>query len=47
MFLHAYSEYSDQADLSLCWVHRSFCWLCHAVAHVISMSKDLDIESLI
>ena len=21
-----------QADLSLCWVHRSFCWFCHAQA---------------
>ena len=21
-----------QADLSLCWAHRSFCWFCHAVA---------------
>ena len=22
-----------QADLSLRWAHRSFCWFCHAVAH--------------
>ena len=22
-----------QADLSLCWAHRSFCWFCHAAAH--------------
>ena len=21
-----------QADLSLCWVHMSFCWFCHAAA---------------
>ena len=37
--LHAHSEdWSDwadaQADLSLCWAHRSFCWFCHAVAHI-------------
>ena len=23
-----------QADRSLHWAHRSFCWFCHAVAHV-------------
>ena len=23
-----------QADLSLRWAHRSFCWFCHAAAHV-------------
>ena len=38
-FLHAVSEdWSDwedaQADPSLCWGHRSFCWFCHAAAHV-------------
>ena len=22
-----------QADLSLCWAHRSFCWFFHAAAH--------------
>ena len=36
--LHADSKYwSDwadaQADLSLRWVHRSFFWFCHALAH--------------
>ena len=40
-FFHADSEgWSDwadaQADLSLCWAHRSFCWLCHAAAHFFS-----------
>ena len=38
MFLQADSEDSDQmadvqADLSLRWADRSFCWFCHAVAH--------------
>ena len=29
------SDWVDaQAYLSLCWVHRSFCWFCHAVAHI-------------
>ena len=23
-----------QADLSICWVYRSFCWFCRTVAHV-------------
>ena len=23
-----------QADLSLRWAHRSFCWFCHAAAHL-------------
>ena len=40
-FLHGDSEDSDlwsdwadaQADLSLRWVHRSFCLFCHAAAH--------------
>ena len=25
-----------QADLSLRWVHRSFCWFCHALVHLIN-----------
>ena len=25
-----------QADLSLCWEHRSFCWFCRAAAHFIN-----------
>ena len=38
----AYSEdWSDcmdgHADLSLCWVHRSFCWFCHALAHLFML----------
>ena len=31
---HADSEDSAQADLSLLWPHMSFCWLCHALAHI-------------
>ena len=28
-----WSDWADtQADLSLSWAHRSFCWFCHAVA---------------
>ena len=28
-----WSDWADaQADLSLCWAHRSFCWFCHEVA---------------
>ena len=31
-----WSDWVDvQADLSLRWVHRSFCWFCHAAAHII------------
>ena len=37
--LSASKDWSDwayaQADLSLPWVHRSFCWFCHAVAYSI------------
>ena len=29
-----------QADLSLRWVHRSFCWFCHAAAQ-LSFSVNL------
>ena len=30
-----WSEWVDaQADLSLRWTHRSFCWFCHAAAHI-------------
>ena len=33
-----WSDWVDvQADLSLRWVHRSFCWFCHAAAHIISV----------
>ena len=29
-----WSDWADaQADLSLRWAHKSFCWFCHAVAH--------------
>ena len=39
MFLHADSEdWSDrvdsQADLSLRWAQKSFCWFCHEAAHL-------------
>ena len=31
------SDWADaQADLSLHWAHRSFCWFCHAAAHLLS-----------
>ena len=30
-----WSDWVDaQADLSLCWAHRSFCWFCCAMAHL-------------
>ena len=30
-----WSDWADaQADLSLCWVHKSFCWCCHAAAQL-------------
>ena len=30
-----WSDLADaQADLSLHWAHRSFCWFCHAVAQI-------------
>ena len=32
------SDLADtQADLSLRWTHGSFCWFCHAAAHVSSV----------
>ena len=31
-------DWSDaHADPSLCWVHRSFSWFCHAAAHVMNV----------
>ena len=42
VFLHKDSEDSDQvdaqADLSLQIAHMSFCWFCHAVAHILECS---------
>ena len=36
-FLHVDSEdWSDQADRSLHWAHRSFCWFCYAAAQLSS-----------
>ena len=33
--LRLWSDWADaQADLSLCCVHRSFCWFCHAQDHL-------------
>ena len=30
-----WSDWADaQADLNLCWAHRSFCWFCHAAAYI-------------
>ena len=39
MVLHVGSEdlsdlVDDQVDVSLQWEHRSFCWFCHASAHI-------------
>ena len=28
-----------QADLSLRWAHRSFCWFCHAVTKMTETNK--------
>ena len=34
-----WSDWADaQADLSLCWVHLSFYWFCHAMAQQVRMS---------
>ena len=34
-----WSDWADaQADLSLRWAHRSFCWFCHETAHFIENS---------
>ena len=31
-----WSDWADtQADLSLCWEHRSFCWFCHETSHIL------------
>ena len=37
MFLHV----DAQADLSLCWTQRSFCWFCHAAAQIGFQSKHI------
>ena len=35
-----WSVWADtQADLSLRWAHRSFCWVCHAAAHMFFALK--------
>ena len=46
-FLHADSD--DWADaqtyLSLHWVNRSFCWICHAAAHSsFTMERNLQVN---
>ena len=34
-----WSDWVDaQADLSLCWAHRSFCWFCHEAAQILSIT---------
>ena len=38
-FLHADSEYSD---LSLRLVHMSFCWFCHALAHILTRQDEIN-----
>ena len=52
MFRHADSEGSDQtgqmpsqADPRLRWVHRSFCWFCHAVPHFTFDENDLHTDN--
>ena len=34
-----------QADLSLRWAHRSFCWFCHAAAQILVHSFEICLES--
>ena len=35
-----WSDWADsQADLSLRWAHRSFCWFCHGTAYFMSVIK--------
>ena len=53
-FLHADSTdadqtgwMDDQGDLSLRWVHRSFCWFCHEVAHIILIQVDFCIDLIL
>ena len=37
-----WSDCTDaQADLSLCWSHKSYCRFCHALAHIIIISMIL------
>ena len=36
-----------QADLSLCWAHRSFCWFCHAQTYIcFSLYLHIDVTVL-
>ena len=36
------SDWADaQADLSLCWVYRSFCWFCCALAHFLFLFYEI------
>ena len=45
MLLHADSEDSDQADLSLRWLHMSFCWFWHEAAQLFfSLKKHLSVS---
>ena len=36
-----------QADLSLHWVHMSFCWFCRVVAHLRTTKMQINLHSLI
>ena len=39
-----WSDWADaQADLSLRWAHRSFCWFCHEAALIMPVSRKLAI----
>ena len=41
------SDWADaQADLTLCGMHRSFCWFCHEAAHMKKKSLQQSIESV-
>ena len=47
-FLHGNSkDWSDyaQADLSLRWVHKSFCWLCHAATQMSQLTGKRTVAS--
>ena len=39
-----WTDWADaQAELSLRWVHRSFCWFCHALAQICCQEFQIDV----
>ena len=43
-----WSDWMDaQADLSLCWAHRTFCWFCHVLAHFTNQSSSQSFKALL